>query len=425
MSSHQTTLIPEVFVLWHPNCRLGDPLARRILAWLRPGNGFGPEVFYRSLPAPGAPANGLPLPLPDVQGRPVPTSIEPRQRHEITNQQIVIPLIDEHMVSDPAWRHWLAQLAPAPRSADRRVMMPVALDPTAYNMPQGLRELNYLRPAGVPLPDGEDIDGKAFETAARSLQKQITEAMCRLLLPRPQVAGGAPGAAADLLPKVNVFLSHAKEDGKRPAQRLRDYIYSQTQLTAFFDENDIAFGAAFSRVIRQDLTSPETAAFIAVRSARYASRPWCRRELSLFRRPRRVPSPAGTLECWRLYPSLVVEAMEGRRQSYGIPELGNCPMIRWTDSDETLEELIVTTIIRDAMLASFHATLGASITAKPGRIVLNWLPDPTTLMHIDAVRERSECEVVYPGRDLSGLDLDVLDEFFPHVTLRSFEEVLS
>lgn len=62
-----TQPIPEVFVLWHPSCALGEVLARRIYAWLRPGNGLGPEVFYRSLAAPEATAGGLPSPLPGEQ----------------------------------------------------------------------------------------------------------------------------------------------------------------------------------------------------------------------------------------------------------------------------------------------------------------------------------------------------------------------
>ena len=64
MAAQQNVPIPEIFVLWHPRCPLGESLARRILEWLRPGNGLGPEVFYRCLPAPGAPLNGLPPPLP-------------------------------------------------------------------------------------------------------------------------------------------------------------------------------------------------------------------------------------------------------------------------------------------------------------------------------------------------------------------------
>lgn len=296
MSSPRLEPIPEVFVLWHPRCRLGEPLARRILQWLRPGNGLGPEVFYRSLPAPGGPQNGRPLPLPGELRSSMPDDAA-KARPNVSNVEVVVPLIDEHMVADQAWRHWIGGLAAA--AGQHRVLMPVALDTTAYNMPPALRELNYLRPAGLPV---DDPTGVAFEGVARSLLKQVTEAMCRLILPRPErrMLPSRPSIASDPPPKVNIFLSHAKLDGTVPARRLRDYIYSQTQLAAFYDENDIAFGSAFDRIIRTDLDSPDTAAFIAIRSAHYARRPWCRRELSVFRRPRaQSPAPSGA-ERWQL-----------------------------------------------------------------------------------------------------------------------------
>jgi TIR domain len=227
------------------------------------------------------------------------------------------------------------------------------------------------------------------------------------------------------LQKITIFLSHAKQDGTVPARRLRDYIYSQTQLAAFYDENDIAFGSGFARVIEQGIGSSDTAALIVVRSVRYASRPWCRRELSLFRRPRPESQPVNGVERWRLHPSLVVEAMDGKQLSSGIPELGNSPMIRWNDGDRSLEELVVTTVIRDAMLASFHSALGASIPLGNSQIIINWLPDPTTLLHIPAVQSGQPYDIFYPGRGLSGLELDILDEFFPKLTFKSFEEALS
>lgn len=428
MNPTRSTPIPEIFVLWHPECPLGEKLARRIHAWLRPGNGLGPQVFYRSLPAPEAPAKGLPTALPGETRNAGEAS--PTARPKVSNLQIVLLLIDEHMVADASWRHWLGELANA-KSPPRRKMMPVALDATAYNMPPGLRELNYLRPTGLPLPAGDRGDGPAFEGVARSLLKQLTEAMCRVMLARAEGEQPAAEPVLDgdesLLPKVKIFLSHAKVDGTTPARRLRDYIYSQTQLAAFYDENDIALGSRFGRAIQADLGSPDTAALIAIRSARYASRPWCRRELSLFRRPRAEGPGANGVERWRLYPSLVVEAMEGGRLSAGIPELGNTPIIRWSDEGENLEELIVTSVIRDVMLASFHSAVGASIPPKKGsnRIVINWLPDPTTLLGIPAVNGQNELDIVHPGRGLSGLELDTLFEFFPHVTFHSFEGVLS
>ena len=48
-----TEEIPEVYVLWHPAFPNGEALAQRIYRWVRP-KGLGPQVFYRSLPAPEA-----------------------------------------------------------------------------------------------------------------------------------------------------------------------------------------------------------------------------------------------------------------------------------------------------------------------------------------------------------------------------------
>jgi hypothetical protein len=422
MASPQPIRIPEIFILWHPKCPLGDQLARRIFAWLRPGKGLGPEVFYRSLPAPGSPVGGLPPALPGESREQTPAFTKNRLR--ISNMQVVLPLIDENMVADPAWRHWLGDIA-TPSSL--RVTLPVALDATAYNMPGPLREMNYLRPAGPQTQAAASAAAQISEDGVRSRLKQITEAMCRLMLPRhtSSMADATASGSSDPLPKVNIFLSHAKQDGMLPARRLRDYIYSQTQLAAFYDENDIAFGALFSRVIQTGLDSSDTAALIAVRSALFAGRPWCRRELSLFRRPRQDSTSVPGQERWRLFPTLVVDAMDGMQYSSGIPELGNSPMIRWSDDGINLEELIVTSVIRDAMLASFHSALGASIPLVGNQIVINWLPDPTTLLHIPALRNGQEFDVFYPGRGLSGLELDILQDYFPMVTFKCFEDKLS
>jgi hypothetical protein len=418
--------IPEVYVLWHPRCELGEFLARRIYGWLRPGNGLGPQVFYRSLPAPEAPVGGLPPPLPgETRGSPS-TSTAPR----VCNFQIVLPLMDEHMIADAAWRFWLGQLASVTSPVPRE-FMPVALDSTAFNAPEKLRELNFLRPA-VSSAAGA-ADAAAREVVARSLLKQLTEAMCRLMLGRgpeavaPAVPGNPPGPATRdaAAPKVKIFLSHAKIDGTVPARRIRDHIYSQTQLSAFYDENDIPFGSVFRRVLERDVQSDETAALIAVRSAQYASRPWCRWELSIFRRPiPETPDPL-TAARWRLNPVVVVEAIEGGGRTAGIAELGNAPLIRWDEAVPEQEEQIVTTLLRDAMLAAFHSAVGRTLPEQPHRIILNWLPDPTTLLHIPWVRDKAELQVLYPGRGLSGLELDILFEFFPNIEFRSFEEILS
>ncbi len=331
------------------------------------------------------------------------------------------------MVADPSWREWLVRLADT-NLPTRRIFRPVALDATAFNIPPPIRNYNFLRPSGLPLPADEVLPSEASKIVVRSLLKQLTETLCDFMLGgREMQKKGAPASTQreDGVPKLKVFLSHAKTDGAVPARRLRDYIYSQTQLAAFFDENDIAYGALFSQAIQNDLGARETAALIVIRSALYASRPWCRRELSLFRQPRRQPSARGGGERWRLYPTLVVDALEGGQQTEGIPELGNSPCLRWGEAPDQ-EEKIVTTILRDVMLAAFHSAIATSIPVKPKQIVLNWVPDPITLLQIKRVR-RSEAglKIIHPGRGLSWLELDTLDELFPHLTFSSFEEVLS
>jgi hypothetical protein len=422
--------IPEIFVLWHPGCLLGETLARRIYSWLRPGNGLGPHVYYRSLPAPEAPARGLPLPLPgEWRGG---TAVE-RSTSRVSNMQIVLLLIDEHLIADPAWRHWIASLATLQFAYGQRILVPVALDSTAFNVPAPLRHLNFLRPSGLPLTTADDT----ANDIARSLLKQLTETLCRLMLSNkdlvvaqnPANPGMSENGAA---PKVKIFLSHAKLDGTVPAKRIRDYIYSQTQLAAFYDENDIPFGSAFGQVLRSDIRGGQTAALIAIRGAHYARRPWCRLELSLFRQPQLENPQQGYAERWRLNPVLVVDALAALEDGSptlptpGLPELGNAPIIRWSEEVKDQEEQIVTTILRDALLSSFHIAVGGTMPDAPDCIVLNWLPDPTTLLHIKRVQAANEdLRVFYPGRGLSGLELDILAETFPHIEFNSFDAVTS
>jgi hypothetical protein len=418
--------IPEVFVLWHPSCSMGEFLATRIYAWLRPGQGLGPQVFYRSLPAPESVPGGLPPTLPGEirSGSEVSTS-----KSRVSNLHIVLLLIDEHMIADASWRYWLSQLSSPPQAGDR-LFLPVALDSTAYNINRPLRELNFLRPKGLPLPDDQDAATIAREIVVRSLLKQLTEALCKVLLGRRTqrdntTSPGQLGAAEFDTSKIKVFLSHAKVDGTNPAKRIRDYIYSQTQLATFYDVNDIPFGSGFSRVIQQEINAGETAALIAVRSEAYAGRPWCRRELSLFRTPVQDLSALRVGEQWILNPVLVVDALDMDHRTVGIPELGNAPIIHWSEGVFDQEEHIVNMLMRDVMLAAYHTAVGRNIQAAPNSIVLNWLPDVPTLLRIPRVRERMASEVYYPGRGMSGLELDILDEYFPHLVFHSFDEVLS
>jgi hypothetical protein len=78
-----------------------------------------------------------------------------------------------------------------------------------------------------------------------------------------------------------------------------------------------------------------------VKVPEYAGRPWCQRELSLFRRPRLEGHSVRGRRALVHYPSLVVEAMQAGKSSTGVPEFGNSALIRRADDVPNLEELIV------------------------------------------------------------------------------------
>lgn len=404
------TSIPDIYVLWHPKCANGESLARRIYQWLRPGSGLGPEVFFRSLPEPGAPPGGLPPPLP---GEP---RTSPRPRANTDRWQIVLLLLDANLIADPAWRHWL-QLLAVRSSGGPRDLLPIALDETAYNVPERLRALNFMRPTTAPKA--------SVDTIAGSLLVQLTEALCRMLLdhfaPRSARNARVPtGSAARA--KLTIFLSHAKTDGTGPARRIRDHIYSKTQLAAFYDENDIPFGSGFSQVLEQAVAGEHTAALIAVHSAAYADRPWCRREVSSFRVPQVDVAHGRIARHWHLNPVLVVDSLEAGAVTSGIPELGNAPVVRWSEDLSEQAEKIVTMVLRDTMLTAFHRALGRTMPDDRTSIVLDWVPDLATLLRIPQVRSRQHAlTVYYPGRGLSLLELNMLEEHFPRLTFTSFD----
>jgi hypothetical protein len=97
-----------------------------------------------------------------------------------------------------------------------------------------------------PIREGSRETGRGSRAFAA---KQLTETLTRLLVPRVRTADSkvTTGTGALEPAKVAIFLSHAKADGRVQAQRLRDYIYSQTQMAAFYDENDIATGSVFAK----------------------------------------------------------------------------------------------------------------------------------------------------------------------------------
>jgi hypothetical protein len=74
---------------------------------------------------------------------------------------------------------------------------------------------------------------------------------------------------------------------------------------------------------------------------------------------------------------------------FSLKYISSIALPRWADTVPDQEEQIVTALLRDATLAAFHSAVGHSLPEGSDRIILNWLPDPTTLLHIPRVRKHA------------------------------------
>ena len=218
-----------VYVVWHPKNIRGPELARSLLDLLTSDSkdplarGIGIPVYYRT----GTP--NAPEPRPIDVGQAAHTA--------------VIVLIDDEMVRDRdnGWSAYVDRIwRDTNRNESEHRMLPVALSRYAFGFSTAIRESNFIR-----------FYQSEKEKQVVELTINVAHELCRFLL-RERRADHENPAAATLSDRVKVFISHAKGDGLAIAKAINSYIRNDTQLTTFFDSNEIMFGDDFPEVIRQE-----------------------------------------------------------------------------------------------------------------------------------------------------------------------------
>jgi len=320
---------------------------------------------------------------------------------------VILVLADENMVADPAWSRYLTDVGSARRNV---CVVPIALHPSAYQLPEVLRQLNFLR---IDARSDPPADSAAQRTRRiPRLLRQLTEVIGRQLAGQfaastSALDGGAPEP-------LTIFLSHAKRDGIEVAEAVRATIQNNGRLRAFFDDSDLPVGHAFATELEKAAVRG-SAAMMAIVSDAYAARPWCRKEVALARKPRKDPA-AG--RCWWIQPVLVVDALQST-PSRSIPELGNATVVRWSAEGALAA---VDLLMLEVLLGSYHRLRARRIAPKDGRHVISWTPDLPTLLSLQRQADDAVTEVVYPGHALPQTELRSLREHFAGVELRTFEE---
>lgn len=401
-----------LYLVHHPKCIAAHRLSQEMYSWFRLSSlsgaqsGAGIPVFFRR----------------QINN----DSITPEIKYDEAQLNVIVLLVDDQVVFDPAWRAAIVALTKEAQKAGKgkktdTLILPIALHDSFYRLGSIYDGFNSIRLLDIVMQNRQSV-----ESAIAILRRNITESIARNIRGK----SAAP---------LKIFLSHAKRDGREVAEAIRDDIRSIGQFEAWYDANDLPYGKEWDKPMR-DAVSDDTAAMIAVRTDIYPSRPWCRRESSLARTPRRI----GNTKVWRIQPTVAVD-LPGSNWSGSVPMLAGVPRIGWdpTSPKETTER-VVDRLVLEVLMGLVHRDIASKIIqrkamrleslaiTKTNACFITWVPDVWSLSCVRSQLKTAASKIeyiVFPGYGLTGMEKEelrpVLDCFQAGTDLISFEEVMS
>ena len=394
----------KIYILWHPDFHgekelsdvkapVGETkislLAKSLIRFFqRTGTdlqeGLGIPTYIRSQAAPGG-GDGLPLDIRIGEA-------------EIT---LLVVFIDDLMVGDNRWEHWISDLSQRPGF----VVFSVAFTEAATHW-SIVKSHNLTR-----------LYEEALDDRSIRLKRDLLSYCVSLLL----------RSGDGVQEKAGVFISYHRETdlqaeenatvwrhGRRVAQSIYDAAgnYS-SDIFAFFAEKTLGKNVFYEREIQR--FARQSAVMLSVFTERYLERTWCRNELQWAREPRKI---LGSVNSWEMTPLFVIDALSGFAASIPM-EFTGCSMIRW-QSEDTME--IIDRALAEALISAFHRRWAAKISGE-NRIVISWVPDSVSLTKLKTKGLLpGGCELVYPGYGISVAELSFLQQAFPNLRFRKFED---
>ncbi len=371
-----------IYVVWHPGFERGQAIAEAIYTQFsrdpeRPYmRALGIPVFYRS--AVSSADQSLPAPIPVDEAR----------------HTAIITLVDAKMVLTPGWAEYVETLwRQVSGSSERHRLYPVAMSASAYQFSVQISEVNFIR-----------LQHLAPESSLLPFLNQLTNELARLLTKRPAIAelNADPAPPPTAPERMQLFISHAKLDGEKPALALRDHIQKTLPLDTFFDAIDIAAGFRFEDQINQGI---EHGALAVVQTDAYASRMWCQHEVI---RAKRRGRPVVVIHC--------IE--EGEARSF--PYIGNVPTIRWRADEPARLDAVVGLVLREVLRSEyFHRHFDDLKELFHAPAAVRALPRAPELLTCLALRTES-AQVpyfVYPDPPLAKQEAELLTELDPNLRL--------
>lgn len=368
-----------IYVVWHPSFKKGQEVADYIYANFSRdiesplSRGIGIPVYYRSVPEAGkSTPKEIPFGQSDFDG--------------------VVVLVDDYLFNDDMWNSFVKKLIKKTNSKTR--IFPIAFSANAYYFEEStLGREQFLDGK----PKGKDYDTGEFAKILKSVRSRLLHGLCRLLLNKKPIHEVSEELTVPQ--PIKLFISHAKKDSEKEAEKFRDYVRSTTKLNTFFDANDIADSYRFDSQIKKAIEDGH-AALVVFHSDAYSTREWCQIEILTAKRYKA--------------PVVVVHNItNGERRSF--PYLGNVPTIKFSGNnfDDIIDLTLYQVLINIFHKVNLQKVKGLYMPKGLESVELSSPPELFNFLDILTIKDKTTGKdfiVLYPDPPLGIDELKVLDD---------------
>lgn len=385
----------NIYVVWNPDFKDGKRYADLIYKTFNRdtefalGRNLNIPVFYRYA---ADPVTNVPIPIPYLEA----------------DCNAVVALLDDDFFDSDGWEGYIEQeILKKIEDEPKNRLYPVAFSKKGASIAKDeLSRLQFIRPDAIKDDDKE----KEFQARWRLIRSRLLHDFSRLLYNINSVSESEvqekiekAGYNARKSPPVSLFLSHAKKDGLRLAKELKRHIQDEHQMDTFFDANDIATSHRFDTQIIEQFD--ENTAVIAVLSDKYATREWCKLEISTAKRNR----------C----PLVVVLQIE-KGEIRSFPYLGNVPTLLWNNNLQDIIDLILIQVLNARFSQKYLDKHIKLYRLKKEYQCMIYSNPPELFNYLDILAEDKKNEkkvglVIYPDPPLAGEEQKILQEVMPDV----------
>jgi len=239
----------KIFVFWHPKFTDGKKYAEMLF---RTFSRDERDFFGHSIGIPVYFVSNLEVDLTCMDND--------------TEKVVFIPFVDKNMLLDNDWRVFMSHVCNIQNKETDYIVYPVSFV-SLSNIGEYISALKNIQCINLNSIVGYDSKEKA-------LKFELAHELSRLIFGREKVSESKERISAS----VDIFVSHAKEDGYEMAKNLSDYINSDTGLDAFIDVNDIPIGSDFAVAIDRNI---DGSILVIMFTDKFSSREWCQREIMI------------------------------------------------------------------------------------------------------------------------------------------------